>query len=412
MKLRAAAPTVPISLFVFATIASWAYCMSTDNFNGDFWPRGITVSQSMLLIALIAALTPYIIAWRIDKYFAARASRLKKVVVPKWLLEVLLLGVFSWHIGVTIVFDVGVMNQDFYNAPNWIKPLIQIGNRIEPFFIGVFYILAGPKKLISDSKAIVLMIILGLLRAGLGVFAYIIIALTIKYRVEFFRFIKRRLPILVLLLIISPYVVSTLYDFRSLLRGEAEVALAASDLIVAKLAGRLSSYSNLVYIIQESADFESATQSLPAFYYPLQIAGSIIAGSFTPPVTPEKLLIDVNLFYDGNSTYMAGVPGNLLLAWFVSPLVAAINLGLMVAMVVATLKISHRFGNGSASSLGIGMLLYPLTSGVSYEFAVLLFNMLAVYLLCRAIGVMHSPVQMVPRQIGISTPLNQSIRVI
>jgi hypothetical protein len=229
--------------------------------------------------------------------------------------------------------------------------------------------------------------------------------------VECFRFIKRRLPILVLLLIISPYVVSTLYDIRSLLRGEAEVALAASDLIVAKLAGRLSSYSNLVYIIQESTDFESATQSLPAFYYPLQIAGSIFSGSITPSVTPEKLLIDVNLFYDGNSTYMAGVPGNLLLSWFISPLVAAFNLGLMLAMIVATLKISHRFGNGNASSLGIGMLLYPLTSGVSYEFAVLLFNMLVVYLLCRTVGVMHSPAKPVLRQIGPASQVNQSIKV-
>lgn len=411
MKPRAGSSAgVPIFLFVSATVASWAYCVSTDQFNGDFWPKSITLSQDTLFFVLLAALMPYLVGWSLDKHLATRAARKKRVIAPRWFLESLLFGVFAWHIGMTVAFNVGVMSQEFYNAPAWIKPLIQIGNRIDPFFIGVFYILATPKKPINDAKSALLMITLGLLRAGLGAFAYILIALSIKYRAEGLQFTKRRLPFLVLLVGIVPYVVGTLYDIRSSLRGEAAVALAASDLIVAKLAGRLSSYSNLAYIVQESADFDAATRDLPVLYYPLQIAGSVISGNFTPAVTPEKLLIDVNLFYDGYSTYMAGVPGNLLLAWFVAPWVAALNFVMMIAMIVATLKIAHRFGNGSASSIGIGMLIYPLTSGVSYEFAALLFNMFTVYILCKAVGVMHSPVYVDPPRSRTVAPLSQSTK--
>lgn len=411
MEPRVSAPILPMILFATATVASWIYCISTGHFNGDFWPREITISNVTLTIALFAAITPYFLVWQLNKRFSARTYRHGKIFVPKWFLELLFLSVFFWHITVTIAFHVGVMDQDFYNAPNWIKPLIQVGNRIDPFFIGTFYILASLKNWKNDSKAIVFMIALGFLRAGLGVFAYIIIALSIKYRIEFLRFFKRRFPFLLILLIAAPYVINSLYDIRSSLRGEAIVTLAVSDLVVAKLAGRLSSYSNLAYIIQESPDFEVATHNLPVFYYPLQIAGSILDGRFTPSVTPEKLLIDVNLFYDGNSTYMASVPGNLLLAWFVSPLVAVFNLVLILAMVMTTLKIANRFGNGESSSIGIAMLLYPLTSGVSYEFAVLLVNIIVIYFLGKAVGGMHLPLRVNPNQIENPMPADNTVKV-
>lgn len=289
----------------------------------------------------------------------------------------------------TIAFNVGVTSQAFYEAPGWIKPLIQIGNRIDPAFVCVFYILASSKRPISDLKASLLMVTLGFLRAGMGAFFYIIIALIIKYRLEWVKIIRRYLLVVVLLLLATPFLLSALYDFRALLRGDAVAELALFDLVFAKIAGRLSSYSNFLYILQEAAEFQSAALSLSAFYYPLQIAGGIFAGSLAPVLTPEKLLIDVNLFYDGHSTYMAGVLGNLLLAWFISPLVAILNLALMLFMIVLILKVSYRFGNGSASSVGFGMLLYPLTSGVSYEFAILLLNCIVFYLLCRVMGGMH-----------------------
>lgn len=388
---------LPFFLFVSAAIASWAYCITNEKFNGDFWPIEISLSETTLFLLLLATLAPFLIAWYLDKYLASRANKLKKVIVPKWFLEISLLTIFSWHILVTIVFNVGVMSQDVYSAPVWITPIIQIFNRIDPFYVGVFYILASPKRPINDTKAVLLIVSLGLLRAGLGGFLYAVVALSIKYHEEWLRFMKRRLLVVVLLLIIAPYTVGSLYDIRSSLRGEAEVALAASDLIAAKLAGRLSSYSNLAYIVQESNDFKASTQSLDEFYYPLQIAGRILTGSLSPSITPEKILINNNFLYYGNSTFMAGVPGNLILAWFVSPWVATANLAIMLVMIVATLKIAHRFGNGSASSFGVALLLYPLTSGVSYEFAVLLFNMLIIYTVCRIVGVMRSPAQMAPK---------------
>lgn len=383
--------------------------MSTSKFNGDFWPIEIDLSNAALFIVMLIALAPYLIASYIDRRLASRVIMLKKVIVPKWFLEFSLLTIFLWHIAITIVFDVGVMSQDVYNAPGWIKPLIQIFNRIDPFFLGMFYILASSKKPINDIKAALLMITLGLLRAGLGAFLYVLIALSIKYRLELLAFIKRRLMIMSLLLIIAPHAIGSLYDIRSSLRGEAEIVLAASDLIAAKLAGRMSSYSNLAYIVQESTDFKAAAQGLDAFYYPLQISGRIFSANLTPAVTPEKLLIDVNLIYDGNSTYMAGVPGNLLLAWYVSPWVAVLNFAILFLMILGTLRVSHRFGNGSASSLGIAMLLYPLTSGVSSEFAVLLFNIFILYFVCKIVGVMRSPVQIAPSQFGITKYPSTSI---
>lgn len=376
---------IPFTLFVFATLASCGYCVYTDQFNGDFWPLEITLSRGWLFLAALLSIMPYLIGWYLNKLTVQHSHNEKRLIVPCWFLESLLLSVFIWDIAITIAFGVGVMSQEVYSAPYWIKPLIQISNRIDPFFIGVFYILSSPKKKSKDVKAALLMITLGLLRAGLGSFVYILIALSIKYREEWFLFFKRRLPILIVLACLAPYAVGKLYSVRSSLRSESQEVLTISDLIVAKLAGRLSSYSNFTYIVQQSTEFATSAQKMSPFYYPLQIAGSIVSGELIPSVTPEKMLIDVNLLYDGYSTFMAGVPGNFLIGWFVAPWVAVFNFVLMISMMVGTLNVSQRFGNGNASSVGIGMLLYPLTSGVSYEFAVLLCNVVLIYILSRII---------------------------
>lgn len=377
---------IPLYLFIFATIVSWVYCTVTNQFNGDFWTRENTLSQTLLFIIFLISIIPYFFLYRFDIYFKARASRKKKLILPAWFLEFFLLLIFGWSIGVTLIFDVGVMSQQFYDAPSWIKPIIQLGNRIDPTFVGAFYILSAPKRFISDAKPAFLMITLGLLRSGLGVFLYLFIIFTVKYHRELIQFIKHRFLILLIALTFSANIIGILFDIRSTLRNEIQVSLEFSDLMAAKLAGRISSYSNFAYLIQESDEFSNAARDLSSMYYSGQIAGRLIHGDLSPNVTPEKILIDSSFLYDGYSTFMPSVPGNFLLAWFVSPWVAFANLLILIIIVLSTLKISHTFGNGSASSVGIVMLLYPLTSGVSHELAFVLFNALIFYLFCKIFG--------------------------
>lgn len=378
----AASASIPVLLFAAATVTSYLYCAITGQFNGDFYPREATLAPWVMFLAMVVALLPYAAGWWLH-HVVSRSRVTAPVVVPERFLHMLMVLTFGWHMLMTLTFDVAVMNKEVYDAPGLIKPLIQIGNRIDPFCVGVFYILAMPKRHRFDAMAALTMVTLGLMRAGLGAFVYILIALAVKYRAEWLLLLRRRLLTVAFVVVALAYAASSLYDLRSLLRGEAELALAVADLVVAKLAGRLSSFSNLAYVIQEADSFMLAAGDLPFDYYYRQILGSLLTSSFIPTPTPEKLLIDVNLVYDGFSTYMAGVPGNLLLAYYRSPAVAVLNATITLAMVLTTLRLSRHFGNGAASAFGICMLLYPLTSGVAYEFASLLFNTVFILILCR-----------------------------
>ena len=97
-------------------------------------------------------------------------------------------------------------------------------------------------------------------------------------------------------------------------------------------------------------------------------------GGVAPTITPERLLIAGTQSYEGYSTFMTGVPGNLIMAWYVSPWVLVVNIISIIASICGVLWLSRYFGNGMARVFGLGMLVYPLTSGVANEFALLLLN--------------------------------------
>jgi hypothetical protein len=373
--------TAPVLLFILASAASYSYCASTGVFSGDFFPLDVTISGGALFVCLLISLLPYVAAWMLYRAIGRSAPPVQ-LRMSQPALNLLLAATFAWHLGVTLAFQVGVMNQEVYEAPGWIKPLIQVGNRIDPFYVAVFFILASPKKLRFDLSATALLVSLGLARAGLGAFIYVLLALIVKYHVEWRAFLKRHALLVVAILALIPYAVATLYDVRASLRGERDLQLAISEILLAKLAGRLSSYSNLAYVVQEADSFRAAAGDLEPLYYLKQILGSLLSSAFAPEVTPEKLLINATQWYDGYSTYMAGVPGNLLLAWYMSPMVSLLNGALLLAMTVAVLRLSRRFANGYARLLGVTMLLYPLTSGVSYELASLLFNVVLLCAVC------------------------------
>ncbi|MBO9518972.1 MAG: oligosaccharide repeat unit polymerase [Porphyrobacter sp.] len=360
-------------LFVTAAVISCLYCVVMGQFNGDFFPQPVFLSVPSLLIVMIACLVPYFATWKL----AGALERLP----PRWMFEpsqssllIFMLAGFALHIAATVLYGVGVLDREFYSAPPLVVPFIQVLNRLDPYYLGVFYILATPKRTSTDLLAISLMMATGLLRAGVGAFVYIIIALTIKYRFELLA-LCRRMPWLIVGAVVAlPTIVSALYEVRGRLRGDASYEYSLSEMMLGRFVGRLSSFSNVAYIEQFSQSFAWSAKSLEPFYFAKQALVSLFGSSIAPGLTPERLLIAGNRSYEGYSTFMAGVPGNLYIAWYISPWVASFNLFLIVAIVTAVLWMSRYFGSGLSRTFGIAMLVYPLTSGVANEFSSLLFN--------------------------------------
>lgn len=360
-------------LFMGATIVSCLYCIVFSQFNGDFFPQPIYASVGSLVITMIACLLPYYISWRFAGFFDA--MRPQQVFNPSYkALLTLLITVSFAHIVVTILYGVGVMDREVYTAPLIVLPIIQILNRIDPFYLGAFFILATRKRFSTDVLAIALMVTIGFLRAGLGVFNYVVIAMCTKYSVELLATF-RRMPWLTAAAAAGlPITISSLYEFRGWLRGDMQAELNLSEIILGRFIGRLSSFSNVAFIEQNSQSFAWASKMLEPLFYLKQAMVSLVGSGIAPVITPERLLIAGTQSYEGYSTFMAGVPGNLLMSWYVSPSVALLNLIIIIFCTCGILWMSRYFGSGKAGSFGMGMLFYPLTSGVANEFSTLLMN--------------------------------------
>ena len=360
-------------VFLAAAVASFVYCVLLNQYNGDFYPQPVYLPVSRLLVIFAISVLPLFIAWKITGLFERLPAR-RVYVLPTRMLWILLVVGFGSHIAATFFYGVGVMDQEVYEAPALLQPIIQVINRLDPFYIGVFFILSTPKRALTDLIAISLMISLGFLRAGLGSFNYVLIALFIKYSLEIIRLFKQKPWVIITAAATLPTLMSSLYSFRAYLRGDIEIETGVWDVLFGRLAGRLSSFSNAAYIDQNSVVFVWLSNMLEPLYYLKQGLVTILGSGVAPEWTPEKILISGTQDYGGYSTYMTGVPGNLFFAWNVSPLWAALNAFSTFATVVLIIWLSRFLGNGIARAFGIGMLFYPLVSGVANEFSQLLLN--------------------------------------
>jgi hypothetical protein len=359
-------------VFLIATGVSCFYCILLNQFNGDFYPRPVYLSVQTLLILLLICLVPYLVVWRTVGFLERFEPRQRFEVAPQPL-YLLMLTLLSAHIAATALYGVGVLDQEVYSAPPLVRPFIQILNRIDAFYVGAFFILATPKRLQGDAIVIALMVTVGLMRAGLGVFNYVMIAMAIKYSAELTVMFKRAPWLVIGAALTLPAIVSALYQYRNSLRGLRESDLDMYEFLFGRFFGRLSSYSNVAYIEQNAQSFVWAAKNLEPLYYVKHAAAGVF-GTQPPLHTPERLLIAGTRSYEGFSSFMAGIPGNLFMAWNVSVPTALLNLAVIATMVFAILWLSRYFGNEKARTFGFAMLLYPLTSGVANELALLLVD--------------------------------------
>ncbi|MCW6537273.1 oligosaccharide repeat unit polymerase [Sphingomonas lycopersici] len=361
------------ALFIAASFAGFFYCLILGQFNGDFFPQPVFAPIWTLFFVLIVCVLPHLLTYRLAGVLDKIRPRYVYEPAQGPLFALLLIGSLS-HIAATLLYGVGIMDREVYTAPTAVAPFIQVLNRVDPFYLGVFFILATPKRPSSDLLAIVLMITIGFLRAGLGVFNYVFIALAVKYSVELMTIFRRAPWVAVAAGAALPLVISPLYELRNQLRGHSQFDLSMSEIIFGRFIGRLSAYSNVAFINQNGQSFDWAARALEPLFYVKQMLQPMLGSGIAPAMTPEKLLIAGTQSYEGYSSFMTGMPGNFIMAWSLSPGIAVLNLSLTIAMICAILWISRFLHGGAASAFGLSMLVYPLTSGVANEFSLLLMN--------------------------------------
>jgi hypothetical protein len=218
------------------------------------------------------------------------------------------------------------------------------------------------------------------MRAGIGIFLYLFMIYFVKHYDYVIAFIKKRLIILIGIIIIFPFLVNKLYELRSTLRGQTndEVVL---NILSGVLMGRMSSFSDSAFILQEANYFENKANNLDPLYFPLQCLGGVFSMDFMPENRPEKMLFQ---FYysdlEDNVAYMAGTNGNLYMSFMKSPFVFLLNLISIIVLISLTFKCFRKINFKYNNELAFILLIYVVTSGVANEYAFLLFSIF-VYLL-------------------------------
>lgn len=360
-------------LFLLAVVTSFAYIVTTGTYNGDFYgvPERLGVVQQFAIF--LTSLLPYAMVWWMYRAFKARQAP-GSISVPERRVTLVYFILVFWFIVLAVKYDVGVLGKALYEAPAAITPLIQITNRINPYYLGMLFILIhrGSRKVLY--LGIASLIALGVLRAGLGVFIYIALALMVRNHQQIATYFKRHRWKIALIACLFPVFVSQMYSLRSVLRDteSLEIAMSVTEIVTAKLMGRLSSLSNTAMVMQESAYFQRESQWLDPFYFQRQATGGFLGVGVVPEYIPERMLININggNFFD--VSYMVGLPGNVYIAFLISPWLAMLNVVTVILMCAATFYFARKLRFANANEFALLLLLYPLTSGVSTEFSVVL----------------------------------------
>jgi hypothetical protein len=359
--------------FVFSAFISFLYALIKGRLNGDFLGVEVTLPFWMLLLNFFFSILPFFFTWKVYLYFKKKTPRYS-ITIPTTFFGYFLVFIIIWNAIVTILYGVGVMAAPPYEAPALIKPIIQVMNRFN-YFYGVFiYILLVPKKNKLQILLILLLLFVAYLRAGLGVFMYLGMLSYIKYFIEIEAMIKKYKIVVICSLLVFPIFVNSMYELRNALRNQNDTEIA-DDLIFGVLLGRLSSFSDSAFILQEAPYFVLNAQQLDPYYFQKQALGGVVSMNYMPEIRPESMLF--KFYYEtseDNVTYMAGTQGNLYISLFHSIPTFILNIFTIVFYIFSTFYLFRLLRFKYSNELAFMLLLYVLMSGVSNEYAFLVFS--------------------------------------
>ena len=385
---------IVIYLFGMFAVISLIYTLLTKSYNGDFIDRQARLGLFLLLINLVLTLIPIYLLWKCYLFF--KKIEIRNIVpVPLKIFEYFVLVLLLLNLIVTIAFGVGKAAAEFYEAPPLIKPFIQILNRVDFVYISLLYILLSKNRM-AIIRTSILIIAISILKASIGIFLFVFLVFGLKYYSQIRAFVRNRKKIILVVLIIFPFFIQSLYEIRDQIRADDKFKqeFTVPKFFFGKLTGRLSSFSNSAIIMQEALYFSVKSKTLDDYYFQKQALGGVLGAGFLPNERPEFIMIKI---LDGSPNkrvaFMCGTQGNLMISALKSLRVFLMNILTIAIMILLTFWFIRLLGFDYSTEFAIILLIYPLTSGVANEFAMVAFTSLFLVILFLLInaGLSKSP---------------------
>ncbi len=352
--------------FLTVTVLSFIYSLFGE-YNGDYLGVPVTLNFTLLFINLILAILPYFLFWRLYLNQKKNAKATVKYV-SRNLIFCLILILFIYNLFAIIIYGVGVAEAPVYTAPFYIKPLIQILNRIS-FGYFIFYFILINDSFILNFISVLMLITLNYLSHGLGSIFFLGFIYIIKYQDRLVYIIKKNYIILIFLLLTTPFLLTVLFSVRDQLRGNESKELTLNEFFFGRFVGRLSSFSNSAIILQEPGYFLLVSNTeLDRFYYQIQIFKGLFGGDYREK-KPELYMKGVyDTVVDPNSAFMTSTQGNAMISFLRSPLNMLLNLFTLFIMVYLIFRLSFFLNFKNCHEYAFLLAIYPITSGVPTEF--------------------------------------------
>lgn len=366
---------------IFYVTISYIYALTTQEYNGDFLNVPVRLNTTILSIIFILCLIPYWVQWKLYKHFKNKKNILKKIYINTRIIEPFVFLLLLAHIFIIIVFGVNRVGAPPYQAPAFIKLFIQILLRFDVVLWGSFLILLLPKSKLKTSLLVAfLMTLIGLLKGSFGIINTIGLLFIIKYYRTFVSFIKRRFPIVIAAAFLFPSLIEFAYTQRDLIRNVQyeEDKLEPGRLITGKLVGRLSSFSNTAFLVDDAPKYIIMAQYFdPYFYQKSMLIAISTAYAKGDKYSPERHLKPNTP--DGIS-FMLGTTGILIFSLYKSPSIFITNIISLFVISLLMYWILQRVKFDYNIELSFILLLPPTLSGVSSEYFFILLTLVVFFI--------------------------------
>lgn len=373
MDNSASTNSSPIRVIVFLNIAyciiSYFYTVCTGNYNGDFIDSETNLSISLLTLLLLFNIFPFVFIWKLYIYYCKKKNRSKSFIrLDESWLKVTALTILVLHLFVTIFWGVGKVGADAYQAPYFIKFLIQILLRFDPNIWGTFIILVVKRRNRSLILFVSLLLaIIGVFKGTFGFCYSIPLVLFVKYYDAIVAYVRRHLIQFLFFSFLFPFLVGFVYNLRDVIRGtgEGDTKYDTITLIGGKLIGRLSSYSNSTFLVDRAPYFYSAAQNLPNLFFQRQML-TAVTQSFATEDIPEKIIMGDSL--KEGTTVMVGTVGILILSIYKSLNVLLLNIFTIVMLDLLIFRFCCLLRFNLAMEFAFLTIVGPTMSGVASEY--------------------------------------------
>lgn len=380
-----------LGIFIAFNVASAVYTLATGEYNGDFFGVPVELSTATVLAFAVATTLPFVLLALMSRSMLRRRGPFE-IRVPLGFLRVAVPVTLVLQIFITYQYQVGIIGQPPYEVSGPVKLVVLLLNRFQPFYLGTLLILLLPRGSRLGWLVAALVVTVGLMRAGLGAFLYIGLVLLLKHHASLGNFARRHKLRLGIGLAALPLLVATLYQLRGTLReDDALQNLPVATIVTGVFLGRMSSLTNSMVILENSAHFKDAARELNGTYFVQQAIGGVFGASQGPKVTPQYLLINMHGSDIENYSYMTGLLGDLLIAWNKSPAVMLLNLVATVTMIYMALWFARILRTPNAVPFAFALLLYPVMSGVAGEIAAVAYFFALMVVVFAVVNLLSPP---------------------